>query len=149
MFGNYKRINPRAAHSGACERISQNKNLLVPSLLRRHACLTTPVVKTCSRNGSQSNRKRIPPYRHSGIFIPRQRNENIRNLRRKAGLPSHRSSGGIFHRPGGVHTPRNALDRRREEKTDKFYGTRQEFPAGAFSALKLKKPICSFAAKTR
>ena len=27
------------------KRIPQNKNLLVPSLLRRHACLTTPVVK--------------------------------------------------------------------------------------------------------
>ena len=32
----------------------------MPSLLRRHACLTTPVVNPCSRNGSQSNRKIIP-----------------------------------------------------------------------------------------
>ena len=53
-------IPPSCGHSRACERIPQTKNLLVPSLLRRHACLTTPVVNPCSRNGSQSNRKIIP-----------------------------------------------------------------------------------------
>ena len=58
------------------KRIPQAKNLLVPSLLRRHACLTTPVVNTCSRNSSQSNHKRIPPHRHSGI-----------SAARRAGLP--------------------------------------------------------------
>ena len=66
--------------SRTCERILQTKNLLVPSLLRRHACLTTPVVNTCSRNGSQSNRKRIPqnknllvlplPRRHAWLAAP-------------------------------------------------------------------------------
>ena len=42
------------------------------ALPRRHACLTTPVANTCSRNSSQSNRKRIPPHRHSGISAARR-----------------------------------------------------------------------------
>ena len=46
-----------------------NQNLLVPSLLRRHACLTTPVVKPCPRNGSQSNRKRIPQTKTSSCRL--------------------------------------------------------------------------------
>ena len=44
---------------------------LVPSLLRRHACLTTPVVNPCSRNGSQSNRKRIPQNKNL-LVLPLQ-----------------------------------------------------------------------------
>ena len=48
---------------------SETKNLLVLSLLRRHACLTTPVVKPCSRNGSQSNRKRIPQTKTSSCRL--------------------------------------------------------------------------------
>ena len=38
-------------------------------------------------------------------------------------------------RPHAAQCP----ERRREEKTDKFYGPLQEFPAGAVLALKLKK----------
>ena len=49
-----------------------------------------------SRSCNCPQNKHSPHYRHSGIFIPRQRNENIRNLRRKAGLPSRRSFGGIL-----------------------------------------------------
>ena len=55
--------------------------------LWRHACLTTPVVNTCSRNGPSPTAKESPPP------------SSFRNLRRKAGLPSHRNPEGILSHP--------------------------------------------------
>ena len=48
--------------------------------------MTTPVVNTHTDTGAIPKKKQ---HRHSGIFISRKRKENIRNLRRKAGMTPH------------------------------------------------------------
>ena len=57
-----------------------------PEAARRR--MTTPVVNTPPDTGAIPQRKK-KQHRHSGIFISRKRNENIRNLRRKAGMTPH------------------------------------------------------------
>ena len=69
-------VRPNNAH--------HQPKLLVQPLLRRHACLAGPPANTCSRNSHQNKPQKNPP-------------SSFRNLRRKADLPSHRSSGRILH----------------------------------------------------
>ena len=72
------RVSPaaRRRRMSAPERVKESpkpKNKpqpLVPFLLRRHACLTTPVVNPCPRNGAQSNRKRIPQSPPNLLVLP-------------------------------------------------------------------------------
>ena len=52
-------------------------------------CVDAPASSACLRNCPQNKRQQHPNHRHSGIFISRKRKENIRNLRRKAGMPPH------------------------------------------------------------
>ena len=49
-------------------------NLLVLSLLRRHAWLAGPPANTCSRNNPQNKRQQHPNHRHSGISAARRGN---------------------------------------------------------------------------
>ena len=71
-------VRPNNAH--------HQPKLLVQPLLRRHAWLAGPPANTCSRNSHQNKPQKNPP-------------SSFRNLRRKAGLLSHRSPGGILSHP--------------------------------------------------
>ena len=66
----------------------------------------SPPANTCSRNSHQNKTQSpivIPEFSGAATAVT----ENIRNLRRKAGLPSHRSSGGILSHA----RPRRACER--------------------------------------
>ena len=69
-------VRPNNAH--------HQPKLLVQPLPRRHAWLAGPPANTCSRNSHQNKPQKNPP-------------SSFRNLRRKAGLLSHRNSGRILH----------------------------------------------------
>ena len=74
----------------AVKRSKLKPNLLVLPVHRRHACLAGPPASTCFRNRPQNKPQSpvvIPEFSGAAPAVT----ENIRNLRRKAGWPSHRS----------------------------------------------------------
>ena len=79
--------HPNRRHSGIPRPLAppqKPNSLVLPAHRPTHAPATAIRIK---RNPPSSFRN----------FHSAQRSENIRNLRRKAGWPSHRSSGGILH----------------------------------------------------
>ena len=78
--------NPSCRHSvAACVSDHSRGQDFAPATALRTNDNTPP---TKPKNKKRINPQRQKYHRHSGIFIPRKRKENVRNLRRKAGHPT-------------------------------------------------------------